>query len=128
MEKCRLFTLNYPLLIQHILREARLYHANIDNLMHNRHMSYKGIWGTEEFWNKIMMEHALFIRSLLDPSEEALIETADDFSQDYKKLLEISRPQNRETMRDIFFHCSLTTFYVKPIIIYTFFNVHRCSI
>ena len=48
-----------------------------------------------------MMEHALFIRGLLDPSEEVLIETADDFSQDYKKLLKISRPQNRETMRDI---------------------------
>lgn len=51
--QCRLFTLNYPLLIQHILREARLYHATIDNLMHNRHMSYKGIWGQKNFGIKL---------------------------------------------------------------------------
>ena len=37
------------------------------------------------------MEHALFIRGLLDPSEEALIETADDFSKDYKRLLQMAK-------------------------------------
>ena len=62
IESCKLFTFNYPLLIQHILREARLYRSTIDNLMYNRQVSYKGLWGTEEFWNQIMMEHALFIR------------------------------------------------------------------
>lgn len=36
-----------------------------------------------------MMEHALFIRGLLDPSEEKLINTADDFAEDYKRLLEM---------------------------------------
>ena len=94
VENCRLFTTNYPLLIQHILREARLYHATIDNLMRNRQVSYKGIWGTEEFWNQIMMEHALFIRGLLDPSEEALIKTANDFAMDYKRLLEMAKQQD----------------------------------
>ena len=36
------------------------------------------------------MEHALFIRGLLDPSEEALVNTANDFAGDYKKLLALS--------------------------------------
>ena len=62
--------------------------------MHNRQVSYKGLWGTEEFWNQIMMEHALFIRGLLDPSEEKLIIMADDFAFDYKKLLETAKVQN----------------------------------
>lgn len=98
--KCqKLFTFNYPLLIEHILREACLYRSTIDNLMHNRNLSYRGIWGTEEFWNRIMMEHALFIRGLLDPSEEALIETADDFSHTYKKLLETARQQDCAAMQ-----------------------------
>lgn len=35
-----------------------------------------------------MMEQALFIRGLLDPCEEKLIETADNFAADYKRLLE----------------------------------------
>ncbi|MGN0495683.1 MAG: DUF2935 domain-containing protein [Lachnospiraceae bacterium] len=94
VESCGLFTFNYPLLISHILREARLYRSTIDNLMHNRRISYQGLWGTEEFWNQIMMEHALFIRGLLDPTEEVLIETADGFSKDYKKLLEMARNQD----------------------------------
>ena len=38
-----------------------------------------------------MMEHALFIRGLLDPSEEALIKASNDFAMDYAQLLETSR-------------------------------------
>ena len=90
----RLFTANYPLLIEHIIREAKLYRSAIDSLMHNRQISYKGIFGTEEFWNQIMMEHALFIRGLLDPSEEELIRMTDGFTMDYRKLLELARTQD----------------------------------
>ncbi len=93
----RLFTANYPLLIEHILREARLYRTTIINLMQNRPISYQGLWGTEEFWNQIMMEHALFIRGLLDPTEEELIITANDFAGDFKKLLETAKRQDSLT-------------------------------
>lgn len=86
----RLFTANYPLLIEHILREARLYRSIIDNLMHNRPVSFSALFGTEDFWNQIMMEHALFIRGLLDPCEEDLILMADEFAKNYKRLLDLS--------------------------------------
>lgn len=33
-----------------------------------------------------MMEHALFIRGLLDPTEEELIDTADEFAHEFKCL------------------------------------------
>lgn len=46
-----------------------------------------------------MMEHALFIRGLLDPSEEELIETANDFSKDYKRLLEMAKQQDCTAMK-----------------------------
>lgn len=92
----KLFTFNYPLLIEHIKREACLYRSTIDNLMRNRQVSYQGLLGTEEFWNQIMMEHALFIRGLLDPSEEELVKTAHNFAMDYKKLLEMAK--NRDCM------------------------------
>lgn len=85
---CRLFTTNYPLLIKHILREAKLYRATIEELMQNKRPSYKNLRKTEDFWNQIMMEHALFIRGLLDPCEEQLIDTADNFSKEYCELLE----------------------------------------
>lgn len=97
----RLFTFNYPLLIEHILREARLYRSAIDNLMHNRQVSYKELLGTEEFWNQIMMEHALFIRGLLDPSEEELIQTADDFAMDYRRLLDMARTQDCKATQEL---------------------------
>lgn len=97
----RLFTFNYPLLIQHIIREAQLYRATVDKLMRNQQVSYEMLWGTEEFWNQIMMEHALFIRGLLDPSEEELVKTAHDFAMDYKKLLEKARKQDDMVSREL---------------------------
>ena len=53
---------------------------------------------SELFWNRIMMEHALFIRSLLDPSEEALVGSAGYFAADYKRLLEASAAANDKVM------------------------------
>ena len=89
-----LFQANYPLLIEHILREAKLYRATVAELLEKREPSYSSLKKTEEFWNQIMMEHALFIRGVLDPSEEALIHTADRFAAEYRELLERARRQD----------------------------------
>ena len=95
---CSLFTSNYPLLIEHILREARLYRAHLMRLENRSNCSRQELCDSELFWNRIMMEHALFIRSLLDPSEEALVGSAGDFAADYKRLLEASAAANDKVM------------------------------
>ena len=99
-EVCRgnLFTANYPLLIQHILREAELYRMTVMEIMEGRALSYRNLQKTEQFWNQIMMEHALFIRGLLDPCEEELIEKANCFAMDYKRLLEQANRQDCRAM------------------------------
>ncbi|MSS63548.1 DUF2935 domain-containing protein [Velocimicrobium porci] len=94
VSKGTLFNANYPLLIKHILREAKLYRATVEELLSNKQPSYKNLRKTEEFWNRIMMEHALFIRGLLDPSETELIKTADKFAMEYQELLEKAREQD----------------------------------
>lgn len=91
----KLFTSNYPLLIEHIIREAKLYRDIVSQLLTNRNICWRNFYETEEFWNQIMMEHAWFIRGLLDPSEAELIETADNFSKDYAKLLHSACRQDR---------------------------------
>ena len=53
---------------------------------------------TEIFWNQIMQEHAMFIRGLLDPSENELIETSDGFADDYTTLLARAREVNDQTI------------------------------
>lgn len=85
---CNVFTSNYPLLIEHILREARLYRDHLMRLEGLDNCNCREIRDSEAFWNQIMMEHALFMRGLLDPSEDGLIHTANDFAMDYKGLLE----------------------------------------
>lgn len=95
---CSLYTTNYPLLIEHILREAKLYRAIIQELLTNHGISQQKLCETELFWNQIMMEHALFIRGLLDPSETELIHTADDFAKDYERLLETAKEQDCQAM------------------------------
>ncbi len=89
-----LFTANYPLLIQHILREARLYRDTVMECMRGRRFSMHHLCETEIFWNQIMMEHAWFIRGLLDPCEEELIDTADNFGDTFCALLKAAREQD----------------------------------
>lgn len=95
---CKLFTVNYPLLIEHILREARLYRAHLMQLEGLSDCGCQELREGELFWNRIMMEHALFIRGLLDPTEEELICTAHGFAGDYKKLLEACDEANERVM------------------------------
>lgn len=83
---CNIFTFNYPLLIEHILREAKLYLSLVNDLENGVDIDSMDTRETELFWDQIMMEHSLFIRGLLDPSEEELIDTADEFAHEFKCL------------------------------------------
>lgn len=96
-----LFTVNYPLLIEHILREAKLYRATIENIVNQTCSCYEDLFQTENFWNRIMMEHALFIRGLLDPSEEQLIDTAEEFANDYRGLLNMAMEWDDISLREL---------------------------
>lgn len=98
---CRLFTVNYPLLIEHIIREAKLYRATLRELEQNKQCTRINLRVQENFWNRIMMEHALFIRGLLDPTEVELIETADGFAMDYEELLAMARTQDCKAMDEL---------------------------
>ncbi|MBQ5333297.1 MAG: DUF2935 domain-containing protein [Oscillospiraceae bacterium] len=84
---CRMFTMNYPLLIEHIIREAKLYRKYLHMLEENGTVGIESMREIECFWNRIMMEHAMFIRGLLDPAEAELIQSADKFAEDYSALL-----------------------------------------
>lgn len=84
---CKMFTVNYPLLIDHILREAKLYLKMIQRIQNREDINIqKEAFEQESFWNRIMAEHSKFIRGLLDPTEEALIETADNFGREFDEL------------------------------------------
>lgn len=99
VNSCKIFTANYPLLIDHILREARLYREHLLRLEGLGGCNGRELRERELFWNQIMMEHALFIRGLLDPTEDTLIDAADGFADDYRRLLDASVSANDRTMR-----------------------------
>lgn len=94
VEKCCLFTSNYPLLIKHIMREAKLYLSYVNELESRGSICCENMKNVELFWNRIMMEHALFIRGLLDPSECELVNSADNFAKEYACLLEEAERKN----------------------------------
>ncbi len=84
---CKMFTVNYPLLIDHIMREARLYLAMIQRLQNREIVNlHQEAVEQEIFWNKIMAEHAKFIRGFLDPTEEQLFDTANNFGKEFDEL------------------------------------------
>lgn len=98
---CTIFTANYPLLIDHILREAKLYRSYVIALENGQDIDFGDTKQIELFWNQIMMEHALFIRGLLDPTENDLINTADNFAKEYSQLLEEAKKMTDATIVSI---------------------------
>lgn len=85
---CNMFTVNYPLLIDHILREAKLYLRIIIRIQNREEIDVeKEIYEQELFWNKIMAEHSKFIRGLLDPTENDLINIANNFGNEFDELV-----------------------------------------
>lgn len=95
---CKLFTMNYPLLLEHIIREAKLYRQYLMILEKEGDLNCRAMQDMECFWNQIMMEHALFIRGLLDPSEGKLIDTAQEFAGEFAELLQQCGRAQRQTM------------------------------
>jgi hypothetical protein len=84
---CHMFTNNYPLLIDHIMREAKLYLLLMQRLEAREDINIqREAYEQEVFWNRIMAEHSYFIRGLLDPTEEQLFETADHFGKEFDQL------------------------------------------
>ena len=94
-----IFTANYPLLIEHIIREAKLYRDYVECLEKDGFLDSRSMKEVECFWNRIMMEHAMFIRGLLDPSENELFDSADQFADDYCELLKKCRDAQNNTMK-----------------------------
>ncbi|MBS5985013.1 DUF2935 domain-containing protein [Clostridium sp.] len=84
---CELFTLNYPMFNEHLIEEAKTYRAYIKELENNKDIEKSDIRKTELFLDEIMMEHALFIRGLLDPSENELIVKSNKFANEFEKLI-----------------------------------------
>lgn len=95
---CKMFTVNYPLLIEHILREAKLYQKYIQILENKGDLTCQSMQEIERFWNQIMMEHAMFIRGLLDPSETELLNSADGFAKKYSALLSACHHAHDQTL------------------------------
>ena len=84
---CRLFTTNYPLLIEHILREAQFYLRMLTKLQNREEiLTENDLLEQEIFWNQIMAEHSKFIRGLLDPTEVELISTSNNFGNEFDEL------------------------------------------
>lgn len=84
---CKMFTANYPLLIDHIMREAKFYLRIVQRLQNRENINIeREALEQELFWNRIMAEHSKFIRGLLDPTENELIHAANNFGKEFDQL------------------------------------------
>ncbi|AWK52250.1 hypothetical protein DIC82_15135 [Clostridium beijerinckii] len=84
---CKIFTNNFTLLLDHILREAKFYFQLVQRLQSREEINLEEeAYEQEIFWNRIMAEHSKFIRGLLDPTEDELINAANNFGNEFDKL------------------------------------------
>ena len=82
---CNMFTTNYPLNLDHMMEEAQEYSENLMSVEAGKYPEKNPV-DMQKFWDDIMKEHAMFIRGLLDPTEESLMMTADKFVEIFSKL------------------------------------------
>ena len=96
---CKIFTTAYPLLIDHILREAILFRELLIRLQSGIELDIKkDILEQETFWNRIMSEHSLFIRGLLDPTEVELFDITNNFGKEFESLRKESSAMNKSSL------------------------------
>jgi hypothetical protein len=87
VNSCKLFSFNYPDMLDH-LREEAIHFTALLNCLDYR-LENKRIADSlkeEMFWNHIMSEHAKYFRGQLDPDETKLIKLANYFSNQYDEL------------------------------------------
>ncbi len=84
---CKIGGYNYPLLIDHISREA-MYFLKLLGKIRDGDMKYPvdSIVSDNVFWLRHMADHARFIAGLLDPSERDFVEKANDFAAQFERL------------------------------------------
>lgn len=79
---------NFPLLVDHVSREAFYFRNRLEELNLGRLEPLPdAIIDENVFFLRIMADHAKFIGHLLDPSERQLVEQARNFSHDFDQLL-----------------------------------------
>ncbi|WP_379161102.1 DUF2935 domain-containing protein [Paenibacillus sp. sgz5001063] len=79
---------NFPLLVDHVSREANYFRNRLEELNSGRLEPLPdAIIDENVFFLKIMADHAKFIGHLLDPSERKLVDQAREFSNDFDKLV-----------------------------------------
>ncbi|WEK55916.1 MAG: DUF2935 domain-containing protein [Candidatus Cohnella colombiensis] len=89
---------NFPLLVDHVSREANYFRNRLEELNLGRLEPLPdAIIDENVFFLKIMADHAKFISHLLDPSERKLVEQANHFSQEFDQLL--FQAKDLESMR-----------------------------
>lgn len=86
--RCEIRTNNFPLLVDHISREAAYFANRLTELNQGKLAPTPDTVIKENvFFLKIMADHAKFIGHLLDPSERKLVDQAREFSHDFDQLL-----------------------------------------
>lgn len=79
---------NFPLLVDHVSREAFYFRNRLEQLNTGRLDPLPdAIINENVFFLRIMADHAKFIGHLLDPSERKLVDQARQFSEEFDQLL-----------------------------------------
>ncbi|TYQ12819.1 UNVERIFIED_CONTAM: protein of unknown function (DUF2935) [Acetivibrio alkalicellulosi] len=101
--ECKTFTHLYPELLHHVIEEAGYYFEILKKLQRRDDMTItlKKIVEYQVFWNHIMSEHGEFIRGMLDPSEEELIDIADKFADEFDDLFKAAKDASEKAAMEV---------------------------
>jgi len=89
IKQCKSFSYTYPSMLEHVIEESEYYYSLLEKLEKGDMIDSAREMAEEEVnWNHIMKEHSEFIRGYLDPKEKKLIMKAEEFAEQFEKLVE----------------------------------------
>ena len=92
--ECKITTNMYPLMINHLINEAKLFHDTLLKIQNKEILDEKFIYKKEKFWNDGLIEHTKFIQNMLDPTEKEERQNMHYFENELESI------QNKNTTQE----------------------------
>lgn len=84
---CSIFSSSYTSFVKHLMHESKNYRSYIINFDNEEEFTCEDMTQVDLFWDHSILEHAQYVRAILNSVDNELIQSCDAFSVSYQKLV-----------------------------------------
>lgn len=101
MMVCSIFSSSYAAFAKHLMHESQNYRSYIINFDNEDEFKCDDMTQVDLFWDHSILEHAQYVRAILNSVDNELIKSNEAFSVSYQKLIAELSEKTAITMKDL---------------------------